>query len=521
MTRRAAPLSAGLAVPFALLAVWLSGGVQIGAGNHAGLLPVVRRLLDPGYLPGDFGIELRLYHHRVFAHLLAWAVEVFGETGGFVVLTLLGMLLLMLALWRLARAGGLGAAGYALLAALLATATAFVGRGLEINDFLGNGPIMPPTFSHAAVLMSLTALLERRPVAALAWTGVVGLLHLQVAAVWLCVLLPLLLAGSPRPNARQWLGGLALLLLCAAPALLDLWRLARGGLVGGSGNALADIAFRMPHHFELRGARHALWPLAYSVLLAVLWRRLRRQQDALAAVYATLFTVCALLGALALLHFADYHLLRWGRIAQLQFIRLSPLLSVLGGLGLVFVLQRWFTARWPARREALLWALCLAVLLPKVFAEWREYRFAHVGVVRFAESSAEWIAVCDWVREHTPAAERFLTPPGHAAFVALAERSNVAEIKVNPDGGRGMPEWQQRLRALSGGEPLPDRHDFGANAVALDAAYQRLSAAQLRALAQRYQARYAILLPSMPAPGTVIYDAGGYRVLDFAASSSP
>ena len=47
--------------------IYCSGGIGIGDGNHAGLLPVVRRILNPNYLPGDFNIELRFYHHRAFA----------------------------------------------------------------------------------------------------------------------------------------------------------------------------------------------------------------------------------------------------------------------------------------------------------------------------------------------------------------------------------------------------------------------------------------------------------------------
>ena len=51
----------------ALLIIIFNGGIGVGGSNHVGLLPVVRRLLDPHYLPGDFSISLRLYHHRVFA----------------------------------------------------------------------------------------------------------------------------------------------------------------------------------------------------------------------------------------------------------------------------------------------------------------------------------------------------------------------------------------------------------------------------------------------------------------------
>ena len=49
--------------------IYCNGGIGVGASNHVGLLPVVRRILDPNYLPGDFNIALRFYHHRAFAYL--------------------------------------------------------------------------------------------------------------------------------------------------------------------------------------------------------------------------------------------------------------------------------------------------------------------------------------------------------------------------------------------------------------------------------------------------------------------
>ena len=36
-------------------------------------------MLDPGYLAGDFGIELRHYHHRFFTYLIAVGSAAFGE----------------------------------------------------------------------------------------------------------------------------------------------------------------------------------------------------------------------------------------------------------------------------------------------------------------------------------------------------------------------------------------------------------------------------------------------------------
>src|SRR5205085_3230565 len=46
-----------LAIPcivgIAILIISFNGGIGVGTSNHAGLLPVVRRILNPDYLPGD------------------------------------------------------------------------------------------------------------------------------------------------------------------------------------------------------------------------------------------------------------------------------------------------------------------------------------------------------------------------------------------------------------------------------------------------------------------------------------
>lgn len=65
-THAHALLSLAAIVAVSLLILAFNGGICVGFWNHSVLLPVVRRMLDPNYLPGDFGIALRWYHHRAF-----------------------------------------------------------------------------------------------------------------------------------------------------------------------------------------------------------------------------------------------------------------------------------------------------------------------------------------------------------------------------------------------------------------------------------------------------------------------
>src|SRR5215510_11765112 len=81
--------AACIAVAAAFIII-LNGGVSVGFSNHTGLIPVVRRILDPNYLPNDFNIQLRLYHHRSFAYLIAAFVKILGEDNALIVLNLIG-----------------------------------------------------------------------------------------------------------------------------------------------------------------------------------------------------------------------------------------------------------------------------------------------------------------------------------------------------------------------------------------------------------------------------------------------
>src|SRR5690242_9628760 len=78
----------------AALLIICNGGIRIGFSNHTGLLPVVHRLLDANYLPNNFNIQLRLYHHRTFAMLIAGLTKLFGEDTALLTLSLLGNVLL-------------------------------------------------------------------------------------------------------------------------------------------------------------------------------------------------------------------------------------------------------------------------------------------------------------------------------------------------------------------------------------------------------------------------------------------
>lgn len=506
LSRIAAPLCV---VACTLLAIALDHGIQVGMENHTGMLPVVRRILDAAYLPGDFGIELRLHHHRVFAFVVAaLAGSGLGETGALVVLTVTGFALVFAGMWTLGASLGLAWQRRVLVSVALATGFAYLDRGVEANRMLGNGPIMPPTFAHGFILFSLASVVRGRWNLALALAGAVALVHLQIGAVWLLVLAVLLVWSGAWRTPRRWLPGLGALLLIASPALLDVLALVQQGLVQNIADT-GDVSFRMPQHFRLYPGRLAA---VVVYLAAMLWllRAWMRRGDARATRHAPLLACAVTLLLLTLLHYLDFYVLHTGTIARIQLLRLSMLVPVLGAFVLVAALPEPAPQRGPLRRH---WMLLAAIVLPIVAV-------ANVAIkgepltLRVndqALAANDWADLCRRLRVDGPPG-LYVTPPGTAGFTAFTDRSTLVEFKINPDGGAGLREWQSRLLALSGGQ-LPKAEGRRETAQALDGAYAQLPADAFATLRERYGVRYAVVPQDSALRGEVVLENASYRVI--------
>lgn len=507
---RAALYACAAVVACTALAIALDHGIQVGRENHAGMLPVVRRILDPGYLPGDFGIAIRAHHHRVFAWVVAMLASAgLGENGALALLTVVGYATLFAGLWTLGAAVGLQRERRLLLGVLLACGALFLDHGVEANRLLGNGPIMPPTFAHAFLLFSLAAIVRGRWNAALAWAGAVLLIHLQIGAIWLLVLLAALLRDGAWRRPRAWAPGVVALLALCSPALLDLLALAREGLTQDIG-ALDDVALRMPQHFTFNGGR-VLAVLLYLALLLWLVRRWRMRGDARARRFAPLAWVAAVLMALTALHYLDYYLLHTGWIARIQLLRLSLLVPVLGAMAAIAAIPAAGATQAAAGQRRWIFAacaLCTALVLANLY---RKHEPPALRIVDAAQGGDPWADVCRWVRARGPAG-LYVTPPGQTGFTAFAGRSTLVEFKINPDGGAGLAEWSRRLRAVSGGA-LPRASTRGDAARALDRSYAALPADAFAALVHRYGIGTAVVPLDSGAPGRELYRNAGYRVV--------
>lgn len=504
------------------LIIIFNGGIGVGTSNHVGLVPVVRRILDPNYLPGDFSISLRFYHHRVFAYLVAAFVALLGEDRGLIVLHVVGMLALGASLFYLCRSCGLSTLGYLAVGSFLAVNAVWTGLGLEENNFVGNREIMPTTFAHAAILLGVGTLMRGRYQVTALLAGVATALHLQVGAIFVLLLAPFYLARWKEFGAKE-IGRLALCYLLPMP--IALWHISRMIERGAthSSFSLDYLNFRMPHHFELFSVGAALWIATHLLAQAAgySWLRWKRRPESRAA--GMLLLMSAVLVLLALVHFADYYVFHWMTILKVQFPRLSPLVSVFGALVLVVTLSTW--AETQARERGRGWIVKLVPALLLVVAAshavvrvvWDSYFGLRkedsylIGVKKYVEQPSTWADICRWINAHAPRDTVYLTPPGQTGFTYLTHRSNVAEFKLNPDGAQYLEQWYERLRDLCGGT-LPHARGFP-NRPLLNRAYASLKPEQLTALGEKYHARYAVLPQSSPAKFEVVYENQDYRLV--------
>jgi hypothetical protein len=104
----------------------------------------------------------------------------------------------------------------------------------------------------------------------------------------------------------------------------------------------------------------------------------------------------------------------------------------------------------------------------------------------------------DWVRRHTPTSTRCIVPVDRQDAFDRAERPIVANWQAIPYDR--LPEWKRRIDALVGGESYFEGSGWHGDLDDLRAAYNRLSARQVTAIARRYGADCLVTQTDYPFP---------------------
>ena len=130
-----------------------------------------------------------------------------------------------------------------------------------------------------------------------------------------------------------------------------------------------------------------------------------------------------------------------------------------------------------------------------------------------AHAQTDPYRVTQWARTHTPKDALFLVPPSTDWFRSYAFRSVVFNHKPTPFRDAAMHERLARLRTVAPA-PLPDRADRSW-LVTLDSAYHARSTAEWIALADRFDADYAVVHEpqvSRQPPGDLVFRSGEWAL---------
>jgi hypothetical protein len=511
-------------IGIALSFIVFNGGIDVGYSNHVQLVPVARRILNPNYLPGDFNITLAYYHHRIFAYVIALFASVLGENRGLIILNVVGMICLSAGLYYVCQTLRIGRSGFLVAGVFIALHVGWAGLGLELNKFIGNPEIYPPTFAHAFMLFAVAGLLKGRYGLTAFLAGLVVFWHVQIGIIFAILLIPVLLYQDRPIRLKKAAYSAVLFLIPASLSLWQLFRMMKEGLKGTFNVNYID--FRMPHHMQLISGVAAAWVAAHLVLQVVAYENLRRTGRRESQMVGILLFMSLALAVLCVVHFVSYYWLRNPTVLEFQFLRLSPFMTVFGVLSFLVALQTWPPLRTIHGEPVSVSAVLIPALFlsPAILSARPLIREAllvkdtHslVNLRIYDDEPSPWVDICHWIREHTPTNAVYITPPGNNGFTYLSNRSTVVEFKIAPDGGRYLEQWFDRLRDLAGGS-LPNGRGFE-NELLLNEAFATISPTNLIAIAEKYHAEYAVLPVSSATGFEVLYQNGQYRLVRLSES---
>jgi hypothetical protein len=451
-------------------------------------LPLVRRTADASYLHGDWTFAGNFSEHWVFDHLFApvagvLSVNAFGWLGRLVLWPVLGALLI-----RLGTRFGIG----------VWTAAGAVCLFLVGNQALFGGEWILGTFEAKAVayvclLGALLAITARKIPLGLALLGLTVTFHPAVG-LWSVFAggIALVAVAETRRTALRWcwLG-----ILFAVPGVIEAL-----GAVGEGSNALQRFVVleAIPYHTDpffdgrtLVGAQIALHLTVLGGMLAFnLWSYTKAERT-LTQRFFFWFQIAAAVPFLLAFPARALHV--W------SYLRLMPLRSFPLIVPLLFFFQAFRWARrivvegrtgrrrsQRARRGAAL--VVVATVLVALFPTTPLLAGPRMVRRNFeAWTTTDHVAnAFGWIREHTPTSTRCIVPVDRQDAFDRAERPIVANWQAIPYDR--LPEWKRRIDALVGGESYFSGSGWHGDLHDLRAAYNRLSAAQVTAIARRYRA---------------------------------
>ena len=475
------------AVLFGLLATLNAAGYRYGVADQAFYVPAVLRHVDPALFPRDgalIGSQARL---QLSDDLLAIAHVATGLS--LPSLFFAGYALTMIALF--ASLVALGRALYAsgwTIAALVCAATLRHGISKTGANTL-EGYFHPRILAFAIGVCAVVLLLRRRPLAAALLVFIAGLLHSTTAlffAIWIGVGF-----AVNDPRARRPFAILAAVGAFAGVVILGTGALTLTPMDTEWMAAFPDKDYIFPTQWSAESwALNLLYPLVIAGVYAARRRAGAAKPEELGLVAGCLSLVIVFLLTL------PFIAVRSAFVVQLQVARVFWMMDLLATAYVVWAIAEWRGA------AAVRWRAPAVAVMLAAFAigrGWYVMRVEHAGrpLAEIGLPDDAWKDVSHWLRDHTPKEAHVLADPGHAwrygtSLRVSAERDVFLEdVKDASIGFYGRPialrvaERRAALEALPLAEP--------------DVPADR-TAAQVRALATRYDLQYLVTERALPFP---------------------
>ncbi|MBC7821416.1 MAG: hypothetical protein IAG10_31395 [Planctomycetaceae bacterium] len=503
-----------------IAAVWLSflvaslASAPIPAVNEPHYLAMARHYWDSSWCAGDSFLQ-SFPAHRVFYQTFGWLtlwldLATVALLGRAVSLAMLAASWTALAI-RLQRDNSPNPSR-----AIAALLSAWLFLGMQAVGKLSGewliGGFESKVVAYACVFWAVTAMLDRRLIAAAVCSGVaisfhpiVGMWH--VTALVITELANLKSQISNGHSSRRWLLAAALLAVTALPGLLPAVQMLN---TGNARTAFAanfiQVHYRLKHHLDPMDFDRVNC-IAYGCL-AVLWLAvvivLKRQQKLAQpdrwwigyVLAAALFALAGWLvgyGPRPIQFMPGY---QW-RIALLKFypFRLFDLLLPIAIAILLprLVKQRWL---WLVGAVGLTWALVSTLVFP-------------LSNQLPSAMRADWRDACRWVAANTPADAVFHTPDEAEAFKWFAQRGEFVNRKDCPQDAAGIVEWNDRLKQIT---------KWSERSFADD---QKYSTDELRELVRDTGGiRYAIIRAGVRYEADLLYANNRYKILRLPEAES-
>jgi len=334
------------------------------------------------------------------------------------------------------------------------------------------GGVEAKGFAYVLVLLAIEAVARGRWNRAWLLAGAAGAFH-PLAGGWTVFAAGVgwLAAGPGRPSLRSMLPALAGGLLLSLPGLVPVLLINNGADADLVNEANAIYVFkRLRHHlilskFELPFVlRHLLLIALWLGLMSVvpLNDRLKRLRGVVLGGIS-LAAIGWLIDVVALQMLDDEYLA--ARLLRYYWYRTT---DIFVPLGVACWMAAWIDVLVKRRSSWALWLVAATLIYAggSLALEIVERGIAPLPRSQKPPKSLDaaqqqawfddWLEVCRWARENTPADSVFLTPRLAQSFRWYAGRSQVVSHKDIPQDARGIVEWRDRIDAIYGYDRVND-----------------------------------------------------------------